>query len=73
MKIMKATQTALGDAYPYSAADDIVEAMFNDDRMGRKNGKGFYAYDEKGKAGLESGKDYAGIGLLPMSNLILPK
>ncbi len=49
MKIMKATQTALGDAYPYSAADDIVEAMFNDDRMGRKNGKGFYAYDEKGK------------------------
>ena len=49
MKIMKATQIALGDAYPYSAADDIVEKMFNDDRMGRKNGKGFYAYDEKGK------------------------
>ena len=49
LKIMKATQAAMGDAYPYSAADDIIEKMFNDDRMGRKNCKGFYAYDDKGK------------------------
>ena len=40
-KIMKATQDALGDSYPYTAADEIVAKMYKDDRMGRKNNKGF--------------------------------
>ncbi|GLQ33827.1 3-hydroxyacyl-CoA dehydrogenase [Amylibacter marinus] len=48
-KIMTATQNALGDQYPFTAADAIIKKMYNDDRMGRKNGKGFYDYDEKGK------------------------
>ena len=37
LKIMKASQAAMGEAYPYSVADDIIKKMFNDDRMGRKN------------------------------------
>jgi len=49
LKIMKASQAAMGEAYPYSVADDIIKKMFNDDRMGRKNYKGFYTYDDKGK------------------------
>ena len=49
LKIMKATQAAMGASYPYSPADIIVEKMCNEGRMGRKSLKGFYAYDDKGK------------------------
>lgn len=49
LKIMKATRAAMGDTYPYSAADTIVEKMCDDGRMGRKNLKGFYVYDKNGK------------------------
>ena len=49
VKIIKATQAALGDDYKGTAAEGILFKMFDDDRMGRKNGKGFYEYDEKGK------------------------
>ena len=48
-KIMKATRAAMGDSYPISAADTIVEKMCSEGRMGRKNLKGFYVYDENGK------------------------
>ena len=48
-KIMKATRAAMGDSYPISAADIIVEKMCGEGRMGRKNSKGFYVYDENGK------------------------
>ena len=48
-KIMTATRAAMGDSYPYSAADTIVEKMCGEGRMGRKNLKGFYVYDENGK------------------------
>ena len=49
LKIMKATQTAMGNSYPYSPADTIVEKMCNEGRMGRKSLKGFYVYNDKGK------------------------
>jgi 3-hydroxyacyl-CoA dehydrogenase / enoyl-CoA hydratase / 3-hydroxybutyryl-CoA epimerase len=49
-KIAKATQAAMGDAYPRTAADDLLEEMVvRRERLGRKNRAGMYAYDEKGK------------------------
>jgi 3-hydroxyacyl-CoA dehydrogenase/enoyl-CoA hydratase/3-hydroxybutyryl-CoA epimerase len=49
VKIAKATKAAMGDAYPDSPADDLLFAMFDAGRLGRKSNAGFYAYDEKGK------------------------
>lgn len=49
VKIMKATQIALGDDYKATPADDIVLKLFEEGRMGRKSKSGFYAYDDKGK------------------------
>lgn len=49
VKIAKATKAAMGDDYPNEEVDEVVFWMADQDRMGRKNGKGFYAYDDKGK------------------------
>ncbi len=48
--IAQATRAAMGDAYPLTAADDLLEEMVvRRERLGRKNQAGMYAYDEKGK------------------------
>ena len=48
-KIHKATENDLGDAYKPSAAVWVMETMYvKNGRAGRKNGKGFYDYPEKG-------------------------
>ncbi|PIB24069.1 3-hydroxyacyl-CoA dehydrogenase [Amylibacter kogurei] len=49
VKIIKATQAALGDDYKATEAEGILFKLFEEERMGRKNNAGFYAYDEKGK------------------------
>jgi 3-hydroxyacyl-CoA dehydrogenase/enoyl-CoA hydratase/3-hydroxybutyryl-CoA epimerase len=49
VKIAKATKAAMGDAYPDAAVDDVLFAMADQGRMGRKAGAGFYAYDTAGK------------------------
>ncbi len=49
VRIAKATRAAMGGAYPESPADDVLFAMFDAGRLGRKSNAGFYAYDEKGK------------------------
>ncbi|MBA3325510.1 MAG: enoyl-CoA hydratase/isomerase family protein [Rhodobacteraceae bacterium] len=49
VKIAKATKAALGDAYPDSPADDVMFALAERGRLGRKANAGFYAYDDKGK------------------------
>ena len=49
VKIAKATKAALGDAYPESPADDVLFALADQGRLGRKAKAGFYAYDDKGK------------------------
>jgi len=49
VKIAKATQAAMGDAYPDGAVDDVLFWMADAGRLGRKSASGFYAYDEKGK------------------------
>ena len=48
VKIAKATKAAMGDAYPDGAVDDVLFAMADQGRLGRKAKAGFYAYDEKG-------------------------
>lgn len=48
VKIAKATRAAMGDAYPDDAVDEVLFAMAERGRLGRKAKAGFYAYDEKG-------------------------
>ncbi len=48
-KIAKQTALDLGDKYVPSEGADIVAKMVEDGRFGRKNGKGFYDYDQKPK------------------------
>ncbi|WP_299649738.1 FAD-dependent oxidoreductase [uncultured Jannaschia sp.] len=49
VKIAKATRAAMGDAYPDGAVDDVLFAMAEAGRLGRKAKAGFYEYDEAGK------------------------
>jgi 3-hydroxyacyl-CoA dehydrogenase/enoyl-CoA hydratase/3-hydroxybutyryl-CoA epimerase len=50
VKIAKQTAEDLGDAYQPLPGSDIVRKMVEDlGRYGRKNGKGFYDYDQKPK------------------------
>jgi 3-hydroxyacyl-CoA dehydrogenase / enoyl-CoA hydratase / 3-hydroxybutyryl-CoA epimerase len=49
VKIARATRAALGDAYPESPSDDVLETLAGFGRLGRKAGAGFYAYDDKGR------------------------
>ncbi|MEM6905215.1 MAG: FAD-dependent oxidoreductase, partial [Pseudomonadota bacterium] len=49
-KILKATQAQMGEDYVKGGADDLILKMVEElGRYGRKNAKGFYAYDDKGK------------------------
>ncbi|QYF86467.1 3-hydroxyacyl-CoA dehydrogenase NAD-binding domain-containing protein [Brevundimonas sp. PAMC22021] len=48
-KIAKQTKADLGDAYVPNPGEDLVATMVEDGRFGRKNGKGFYDYDQKPK------------------------
>ena len=60
VKIAKATRAAMGDAYPDGAVDEVLFAMADMGRMGKKANAGFYAYDEAGKrGGLWDGLDTA--------------
>ncbi len=48
--VQQQTKKDLGDAYPESPGDAIIEKMVQDlDRKGRKNGRGFYDYEDGGK------------------------
>jgi 3-hydroxyacyl-CoA dehydrogenase/enoyl-CoA hydratase/3-hydroxybutyryl-CoA epimerase len=50
LKIMKATEADLGPkAVPQDQKNLLVEMVEKRGRLGRKNGKGFYDYPEKGK------------------------
>ena len=50
LKISQATKAAMGNAYPASGADDLLEEMVaKRGRLGRKSKAGMYAYDESGK------------------------
>jgi 3-hydroxyacyl-CoA dehydrogenase/enoyl-CoA hydratase/3-hydroxybutyryl-CoA epimerase len=46
-KIIPVLESAYGERF--SAPANIVSAILNDDRKGRKNGRGFYLYEPKGR------------------------
>jgi 3-hydroxyacyl-CoA dehydrogenase/enoyl-CoA hydratase/3-hydroxybutyryl-CoA epimerase len=49
-KIAQATKKDMGDAYQETPGEGLIEEMVvKRERFGRKNGKGFYDYPEKGK------------------------
>jgi 3-hydroxyacyl-CoA dehydrogenase / enoyl-CoA hydratase / 3-hydroxybutyryl-CoA epimerase len=49
VKIAKATKVAMGDAYPDGAVDEVLFAMADKGRLGKKSNAGFYSYDAAGK------------------------
>ncbi|WOI56604.1 3-hydroxyacyl-CoA dehydrogenase NAD-binding domain-containing protein [Palleronia sp. LCG004] len=49
VRIARATRAAMGDAYPDGAVDEVLFAMADEGRMGRKAGAGFYDYGTDGK------------------------
>jgi 3-hydroxyacyl-CoA dehydrogenase/enoyl-CoA hydratase/3-hydroxybutyryl-CoA epimerase len=49
VKIARATKAAMGDAYPDGAVDQVLFAMADDGRLGKKTNAGFYTYDAAGK------------------------
>lgn len=46
-KILPVLEAAYGERF--SAPATLISAILNDDRKGRKNGRGFYLYDAKGR------------------------
>ncbi len=48
-RIARATKDAMGADYPDADVDEVIFWMEGAGRMGRKVGRGFYAYDEAGK------------------------
>lgn len=46
-KIMPVLENAYGERF--SAPATLIQAILNDDRKGRKNGRGFYLYGKKGR------------------------
>lgn len=46
-KIMPVLEAAYGERL--SASANVVSSILNDDRKGRKNGRGFYLYGQKGR------------------------
>jgi 3-hydroxyacyl-CoA dehydrogenase/enoyl-CoA hydratase/3-hydroxybutyryl-CoA epimerase len=60
VKIAKATKAAIGDDYPDGAVDDVLFAMADQGRLGRKAKAGFYSYDDQGeRLGLWEGLEKA--------------
>ena len=48
---------------------DVIDRMVGDGRLGRKNARGFYRYDEKGKKGAVDESAYAVIGNPPRTEM----
>lgn len=61
-KIIPVLESAYGERF--SAPANVVAAILNDDRKGRKNGRGFYLYGAKGRKSKKQ-VDPAVYGLIP--------
>jgi 3-hydroxyacyl-CoA dehydrogenase/enoyl-CoA hydratase/3-hydroxybutyryl-CoA epimerase len=49
-KVLQQTKADLGEAAVAGPNATVIEAMYNQGRYGRKNGKGFFVYGEEGKS-----------------------
>lgn len=65
IKVLKIFKKALGERIEMAPLMDKLEKS---DRLGRKNGKGFYLYDSKGYRGEVDGTVYSALGLSAPSN-----
>jgi 3-hydroxyacyl-CoA dehydrogenase/enoyl-CoA hydratase/3-hydroxybutyryl-CoA epimerase len=54
-KVGKATATALGQDFPADTAQKVIATMMDNDRKGKRYGKGFYSYPEDAKKHLWKG------------------
>ncbi|MBA4801861.1 MAG: enoyl-CoA hydratase/isomerase family protein [Euryhalocaulis sp.] len=65
-KVLQATKKDMGPEAADGPTERILTVMYEADRMGRKNGKGFYIYPEGGKKRLwEELDQFAKDGVLP--------
>ncbi len=60
--IVKIMRDAFGDRI---AGPDMMAGLIEDDRKGRKNGRGFYLYNDKGERGSVDDSVYKALGLGP--------
>ena len=70
IKVLKIFKKALGERVEVS---DLAEKLAGTDRLGKKNSKGFYNYDEKGKETSVDNSVYADLGLSSPSGSITSK
>ena len=70
IKVLKIFKKAFGDRIEISP---VMEKLEKSGRLGRKNGKGFYHYDEKGKRGEVDASVYTDLGLSTPTNPLTTK
>lgn len=70
IKVVKIFHKSLGDRIQ---VPNIIEALYNSKRLGKKNGRGFYLYDDKGKQLSADNSVYGDLGLKSPSNPLTEK
>ncbi|MGE4131007.1 MAG: 3-hydroxyacyl-CoA dehydrogenase NAD-binding domain-containing protein [Bdellovibrionales bacterium] len=65
IKVVKIFHKSLGDRIE---VPQVIEPMYNSKRLGKKGGKGFYLYDEKGKQLSVDKSVYSDLGLSSPTN-----
>ena len=65
VKVLKIFREALG---PRIELPPVTDALVKSGRLGKKNGRGFYHYDEKGKKGDVDQSVYSDLGLTQFKN-----
>ena len=63
-KVIQQTKKDLGEQHVEPATDYIITKMYEADRLGRKNGKGFYVYEGREKRLWEDLEQFAENGYL---------
>lgn len=70
IKVVKIFRSSLGERIQ---VPKLIEALYASKRLGKKNNKGFYHYDEKGKQGAVDTSVYADLGLASPTNPLSEK
>jgi 3-hydroxyacyl-CoA dehydrogenase/enoyl-CoA hydratase/3-hydroxybutyryl-CoA epimerase len=70
IKVVKIFHKSLGDRIE---VPKLIEALYNSKRLGKKSGRGFYLYDDKGKQLSVDQSVYADLGLASPKNPLTEK